>query len=512
MKVIDGRRWIAPSPHHEILMNVADKTCGSVAACDSDAKLQCIAGAALNAIVMMDAAGRVDFWNPAAEKMFGWSAEEIIGRSVHDTLVPARSRHHAERGLSEFARKGEGPNVGQVRELVAVRKDGREFPVEIALSSVQSLGQWWAVAIIRDVTKRKETENALLESEERYRLYFESTSDLIISITRDSKVCVVSPAAREVLGYGMAEDLSGKHYLDVLRVLPAYREVAAFRLARILSRDRGEPTCYEFFAGNGEVRCAEVNGTAIVRNGEVVEVICLCRDVTDRKRAEESKKRQQAAEAANAAKNAFLARMSHEIRTPLNGVMGMLDLLGGSDLNETQRRHCHIAAMSANTLLGLVNDILDFSKIQAGLLDLEQVEFDLHALLREVAELFAGRAHGKGLELLCKIDPAVPQRAAGRPAQIRQLIANLIDNALKFTSRGEVEIHARLEPKQEGTTSVRIEVRDTGIGIPEGCRDQLFSPFSQVDKSTTRKYWRRGAGALHLQAIGRDHGRFDRGR
>jgi signal transduction histidine kinase/CheY-like chemotaxis protein/HPt (histidine-containing phosphotransfer) domain-containing protein len=259
-------------------------------------------------------------------------------------------------------------------------------------------------------------------------------------------------------------------------------------------RRQQEPTCYEFLAVDGQVHCVELNGTPIVNNGEVVEVVCVGRDVTDRKRAEESKRRQAAAEAANEAKNAFLARMSHEIRTPLNGVVGMLDLLGDTELNERQRHYHQIATMSVDTLLGLVNDILDFSKIQAGMLDLERVEFDLHALLREVAGMFVDRARDKGMELLCTIDPAVPRSVTGTPAQIRQIIVNLVDNALKFTPHGEVQIHARLEAKQEGITSVRFAVRDTGIGIPEDRRDHLFDPFSQIDTSTTRKYGGTGLG------------------
>ncbi len=186
--------------------------------------------------------------------------------------------------------------------------------------------------------------------------------------------------------------------------------------------------------------------------------------------------------------------MSHEIRTPLNGVIGMLNLLGDGHLDEKQRRFVQIARQSADALLSLINDILDFSKIEAGRLELEHVEFNLHELLESVAEMFSHEAGEKGIELTCFVRPNVPATVEGDPERLRQILVNLANNALKFTQQGEVRISAELTEHELHGTRVRFTVTDTGIGIPHDRVRALFSPFTQVDASTTRKYGGTGLG------------------
>ena len=198
--------------------------------------------------------------------------------------------------------------------------------------------------------------------------------------------------------------------------------------------------------------------------------------------------------AANRAKSQFLADMSHEIRTPLNGVLGMAELLLGTDLDQRQRHLAQTVLRSGESLLRVLNDILDFSKIEAGKLDLEFLEFDLHDQVEEVMEVMAANAHKKGLEFICQIEREVPRLLVGDPGRLRQILTNLVGNAIKFTQKGEVLVRAFLVEENDDSAALGFEVKDTGVGIPVKEQARIFESFSQSDSSMSRKFGGTGLG------------------
>jgi ammonium transporter, Amt family len=341
-------------------------------------------------------------------------------------------------------------------------------------------------------------------SANKYRRFFENAVEGIFQTTEDGKYLAANPALARIYGYDSVDamqsgiqDIAAELYVD-----PHRRN----EFKRLMS-ENDVITDFE-----SEVRRKDGSTIWIVENarayrdegGHLLYYEGTVEDVTHRKLSEQLLREKEAAEAANQAKSQFLASMSHEIRTPLNGVIGMIDLLSGTELNEQQKRYAELAKSSADVLLSLINHVLDLSKIESGKLELERISFDLHELLESIPDMFAHRAHAKQLELNCQLLGAVPRRVIGDPDRLRQVFVNLMGNALKFTEQGGVLLRA--EPLEaDGTAdvaNVRFEIIDSGIGIPADRIGRLFQSFSQADASTTRRYGGTGLGlAISKQLV-----------
>ncbi len=416
-------------------------------------------------------------------------------------------------------RTGDGAAVGKTLELHARRKDGVEIAVALSLSAMRFGHGWHGLGILRDITEQQRANAELRESEERYRMLFHSSRDAMMTLVPpDWRYATANPAAQAMF---RAENVAQFVSFSPGRLSPERQPDgrASFEVAQEMIETAMREGVHFFEWTHQRIDGETFPGTVLlarVEHGRQAFLQATIRDITEQKKAEEAliaktaalevANRQleaavaratemaRAAETANIAKGQFLANMSHEIRTPMNGVIGMAGLLLDTDLSEEQRRYVETVGTSGEALLEVITDILDFSKIEADKLELETLTFDPRLAVEETAELLAIRAREKHLEFICSVDPAVPYRLVGDPGRLRQILLNLGDNAIKFTSAGEVQIAVTLESSTDDAVVVRFVVRDTGIGIPRDKIPLLFSAFQQVDASTTRRYGGSGLG------------------
>jgi PAS domain S-box-containing protein len=469
----------------------------------SEARLRGITDSTQDAILMMDPHGAITFWNPAAESMLGYRYEEAIEKNLHHLLAPERymAAHHA--ALPEFLRTGRGNAIGVTVELTARRKDDCEIAIDLSLSAMCLKGEWHAVGIIRDITERKQAEQALRDSEEIFRQLAENIKEVFFVLTPSlDHTLYVSPGFELI--WGVSRDTI---YLNPMGWLGAVHSDDLEHVRLLTSRlPTGDPTELEFRIRTPEGVEKWIRSRSFpVRNpaGELIRIVGIAEEVTERKIYEaELIQAREEAEAANRAKSMFLATMSHELRTPLNAILGFAELLememADREIHDWDQDIGKIRK-AGNHLLELISNVMDLSKVEAGKLELKSDRFDIAALVLDVTASVEPLAARNRVQLHAVCAPAI---LIGDRTRIRQCLFNLVGNACKFTHDGSVLVEASAQSGAEaGWYAVRVV--DTGIGIQPEDLGKLFGYFTQLDASLTRNYGGTGLGLAISRKLSR---------
>jgi len=469
---------------------------------ESEERLRLTIDTALDAVIGADSRGVITGWNAQAELIFGRTRAEAVGQALHETIIPEAYRGAHRRGLAHYLETGEGAVLNQRIEITALRRDGTEFPIELAIVPIRSEEGVSFSAFVRDLTKIKRAEIEREEAEvERARLanynrlLLDSTGDGMYSIGPDGNCTFLNRTAARMLGIAPEEALGrNMHRLThhsradgspyPLEECPIYRAFQAGQSHRMDDE--------VFWRGDGTSFPVEYSSSPILEDGVLKGAVITFADITQRRQAEDDLLRaKDAAEAASRTKSQFLANMSHELRTPMNAILGYSEMLQEEaedegldnftpDLQKIQNAGKH--------LLALINDILDLSKIEAGKMELYLEDFDIAATVADVAATVQTLVAKKNNTLIVRCPPdAGPMRAD--LTKVRQSLFNLLSNAAKFTENGEITLDVR----RDGADWL-FTVRDSGIGMTGEQMAGLFEAFAQADASTTRKYGGTGLG------------------
>jgi len=444
-------------------------------------------------IVVINDQGVIKSINPVLLNTFGYSKHELAGQHI-DLFMPPHFKQSHSHSIQRYIQAGSDARIVDkgVIELSAMRKSGDIFPVEISISEIFFDNTTHFLGIIRDISARHNNEEKLQRSHQHISNLLENSTDVFLLLNNDGQIIYLNTRAEELFGR-RREELTQERISDVLPGL-AHHFHNILHSVNDQPSPRAQESVYPMLGRWFESRAFTTSeGLGIYLH-----------DITTQKKTEEAmRKARDSALASARAKSQFLANMSHEIRTPMNGVLGMLDLLRESELDKDQQTFAETAHRSAESLLTLLNDILDISKVEAGKLSLETLSVEIPALIRDSLLLPSQQAQKKNLSLTQDIADDVPTILQADPTRLRQILNNLLNNAIKFTHEGGVNVRlTRLPPDSSSALAlIKFEIIDTGVGIPEEHQQNIFQLFTQADGSTTRKYGGTGLGLAICQRL-----------
>ena len=452
------------------------------------ARLRAVVDNVGEAIITIDEEGIIETANPATQRVFGHPTQDLIGRNVACLMSPTDARQHDDY-IKRYRETGQASIIGIGREVIGLHHDGHEIPVELSISEVRLDGRRLFTGIVRDISERKAAEQALKQSEEEARklsLVAARTDNAVMITDAEGRTEWVNEGFTRMTGYSLEEAI-GKTPASLLQHDDVDVE-AVDRIRRALEAGEGFHEELLNYTRDNTPYWVSIDAQPIFdEDGQIQQYIAIERDVTEsRLREQELRDATLKSAEASEAKSRFLAMMSHEVRTPLNGVIGALGLLRDTDLDEIQRKYADTSRTSAESLLVIINDILDYSKMEAGKLDLETTTFDIAELVHSVTDTFSLRCEEKGLRLRGELAPTVPKHVIGDPARTRQILVNLVGNAMKFTSDGEIRVSVKPDSLDDQHNSIEFRVEDTGSGIAPEHQPQLFDEFWSGDPSANR--------------------------
>lgn len=453
-------------------------------------RLQAIVETAVDGIITIDERGRIETVNPATERLFGYAADEMIGRNV-SMLMP--EPYHAEHDsyLHRYRRTGERRIIGIGREVSGRCKDGSEFPLELAVSETRLPGRRFFTGMIRDVSGRRQAEEALRRSEARLAGIIGSAMDAIITVDESQRILVFNAAAEAIFRCPASAAIGQQleHFIPHRFRRSHGQHIRDFSETGVTNRSMWRPGTLLALRADGEEFPIEAAISQVESEGQKLFTVIL-RDITARKREEEElRQAKDAAEAANRAKDQFMATMSHELRTPLNAIIGYTDLMAArvsGPITAKQELGLQRINASSRHLLDLINQVLTFNRHLAAAPKPQRVDVRVAHLLAETAALLEPLAAEKALGFSVRLpDDGLTMQTD--PSMLRQIMLNLADNAVKYTDNGEIVIAAGYDDEQ-----LTLVVRDTGCGIGAQEMERIWEPFWQADQSLTRR--REGAG------------------
>ncbi|MFL5244378.1 MAG: ATP-binding protein [Gemmataceae bacterium] len=425
--------------------------------------------------------------NPVALQLSEYSREQLLAMQVTYLF-----RSEGQGGLNQLkqATRKSGIFHSQEGYLLRTQRDGHWIPVNLTIARLHIKPTPLGLITARDLREQRQAHDHLKVLEDRLGAVLENCPVLLLATDLQGVITLAQGTALNSLGWQPAR-LVGRSAFEFYKSAPAI-------LAGIQRAFAGEsPSATGEVIGRDKRRLVlEAHLTPLRQpHGQITGMICIATDVTKRWEAEiELHRAKEAAEIANKAKTEFLANMSHEIRTPMNGILGMTELALDTSLSVEQKEYLQLVKMSANSLLLVINDILDFSKVEAGKVELRTVDFQVRDTVRDVIRILEFKALEKGLELISRFALQVPEILVGDPIRLRQVLLNLVGNAIKFTPHGEIVVEVETHCQERDDYWMHVMVRDTGIGIPPDKLGLIFDPFVQVDGSTTREYGGTGLG------------------